>query len=66
MKYDKTPETLPKYIDKEAITEMLELAKAHKMRNYIMLLTLWKTGLRASELIHLRKIDIKTDMSVSL
>ena len=61
MKYDKVPKTLPKYVEKEVINEMLEAAKNHKMRNYIMLLTLWKTGIRASELINLKKIDIKSD-----
>jgi len=61
MKYDKALKTLPKYIEKEVINEMLDAAKNHKMRNYIMLLTLWKTGIRSSELINLRKIDIKSD-----
>ena len=61
MKYDTTPKTLPKYVEREVIIEMLEAARNHKMRNYIMILTLWKTGIRASELIHLKKIHIKSD-----
>jgi len=62
MKYDKVTKTLPKYVDKSVIIEMLDKAKQHKMRNYIMLLILWKTGIRASELVNLRKIDIKQDV----
>lgn len=61
MKYKNVSKTLPKYIDKNAISEMLEHAKCHKMRNYIILLILWKTGIRASELINIKKIDIKKD-----
>jgi len=61
MKYNKVTKTLPKYVDKSVISVMLDHAKSHKMRNYIILLILWKTGIRASELVNLRKIDIKTD-----
>ena len=61
MKYRNVAKTLPKYVDKSVINEMLEHARQHKMRNYIILLILWKTGIRASELINIRKIDIKTD-----
>jgi len=61
MKYNKVVKTLPKYVDKSVINVMLDRARQHKMRNYIILLILWKTGIRASELINLRKIDIKSD-----
>ena len=61
MKYENTHRKLPKYVDISVINEMLNHAKQHRMRNYIILLILWKTGIRASELINIRKLDIKSD-----
>jgi len=53
-----TSRTLPKYISKEEIMNMLDRAKKHRYRNYILLLTLWRTGMRNSELVNLKKQDI--------
>ena len=50
---------LPKYLTKTKIDEMLEQARNANKRNHLILLTLWRTGLRNSELVNLRKRDIK-------
>jgi len=55
----KKPEKLPKYLVKTKIDEMLERARIDNKRNYLILLTLWRTGIRNSELVNLRKGDIK-------
>jgi len=56
--YNPTPKTLPKYISKEEISNMMDKAKKDRYRNYIILLTLSRTGMRVSELVKLRKRDI--------
>jgi len=56
--YNPTPKTLPKYISKEEISNMMDKAKKDRYRNYIILLTLSRTGMRVSELVNLRKRDI--------
>ena len=53
-----TVKELPKYITNEEIMNILERAKKDRYRNYILLLTLARTGLRVSELVNLRKKDI--------
>ena len=55
----KKPKKLPKYLTKTKIDEMLERARNDDKRNYLILLTLWRTGMRNSELVNLRKGDIK-------
>jgi len=55
---DKTKNTLPRYCTKEVISNILDKAKKDRYRNYILLLTLWRTGLRVSELVNLKKQDI--------
>lgn len=59
----KTSKKLPYYYEKEVISSILDKANndknIHKNRNYLILLTLWRTGMRASEVINLRKEDIK-------
>ena len=52
------PKRLPKYISKEEILNILDKAKKDRYRNYILLLAFWRTGMRNSELINLRKEDI--------
>lgn len=52
---------LPKYISKGEIMNILERARKHRYRNYILLLTLWRTGMRVSEITNLRKQDIRTN-----
>jgi integrase/recombinase XerD len=60
--FDTTPRTLPKFISKEEISSMLSHAKNESKkfsyRNYIILMTLSRTGMRADELVKLRKRDI--------
>lgn len=53
-----TPKKLPKYITKEEIIKVLSTAKNDSYRNYIMLLTMWRTGIRRSEVINIQKRDI--------
>lgn len=56
---------LPKYISIEEISIMLDEAKnegkKHSYRNFIILMTLSRTGIRADEIVSLRKQDIKKD-----
>lgn len=52
---------LPKYADKSEVIEFLGQVKKDSMRNYLMLLTLWRTGIRVSELVRLKKSDLKED-----
>lgn len=63
--YNQTPKKLPKYLTKEEVDAILDKvnhdSKQHSRRNYIMLLTLWRSGMRVSDLIHLKKSDIKAD-----
>ena len=48
---------LPKYLTKQKIELILDRARPNK-RDYVLLLTLWRTGLRVSELTNLKKRDI--------
>ena len=53
------PKKLFKYYGKEQIDEVLERArKDSNQRNYLMILTLWKTGMRCADLTNLKKKDI--------
>lgn len=54
------PKILPKYLTKQKVEVVLERARSNK-RDYLLLLTLWRTGLRVSELTHLKKRDIEYD-----
>lgn len=47
-----------KYLTKEQVDIILDKARNDNKRNYLILLTLWRTGIRNSELIHLTKRDI--------
>lgn len=47
----KTPDKFPKYLGDSEIQEILKEAKKHKKRNYLILLTLYRTGLRSGELL---------------
>ena len=55
----KKPKKLPKYLTKTKIDELLEKARNDNKRNHLILLILWRTGMRNSELVNLRKRDIK-------
>ena len=56
--YNTKPKTLPKYISETEISFILDKAKKDRYRNYILLLTLWRTGMRNSEIIKLQKKQI--------
>jgi site-specific recombinase XerD len=49
---------LPKYLTDTEISHILDNAKKTNYRDFIILLTLWRTGMRNSELVNLRKNDI--------
>lgn len=50
---------LPKYIGKCKVDKLLEEAKKESRRDHLLLLTLFRTGVRVSELINIRKKDIQ-------
>lgn len=52
------PKKLFKYYRKEQINDVLERARGDNQRNYLMLFTLWRTGMRCEELTNLKKKDI--------
>ena len=60
-----TPHTLPKYLDKTVIEQMIDKAnhdtEKHGRRNHLVLTILWQTGMRVSELANLRKKDVQTN-----
>lgn len=59
----KQPKTLPHYLSTAEIETLLEAPRQttpRGMRDYAMLLTLYATGLRVSELVHLQLNDIDT------
>lgn len=53
------PKRLPKYITQTEISAMLDKAKKDRYRNYILLMTMARTGVRVSEIVNLRKRDIQ-------
>ena len=57
--FDKTPKTLPKYVENTVIMTMLEKAKKQRYRDYILLLVMSRTGMRVSEVTRLKKQDIQ-------
>jgi len=56
-----TPKKLYKYIAKTKVDAILEKARSDNTRNYLILVTLWRTGMRVSELTNLTKRDIHND-----
>lgn len=55
------PKRLPNYISKNEVSKILYNAKKHNKRNYLMLLILWRAGIRVSEVVKLEKRDICED-----
>ena len=47
------------YLELEQVETMLAAAKACSYRDYLILKTLWRTGMRVSELLHIRLQDIE-------
>ena len=60
-RFGNTQRTLPKYLTDEEVLAILERVKKIKKRDYLMMLLLWKTGLRVSEMQKLKKKDIRED-----
>lgn len=56
-----TPKKLPKYLTEEEVLTILDSAKKIKKRDYLMMLLLWRSGLRVSEVKNLKKKDIHDD-----
>jgi len=63
--FSESKKTLPKYLTKTEIDVILNQANhdngKHSRRNYLMLLTLFRTGMRVSDLVNLKKENIKED-----
>jgi len=57
------PKKLFKYLEKTKVEEILERARDNK-RNYLLILTLWRTGIRNIEIVSLKKRDIHHDRVV--
>jgi integrase/recombinase XerD len=47
------------YLELEQVEAMLTAAKACSYRDYLILKTLWRTGMRVSEILHMRLQDIE-------
>lgn len=66
--FNSQPKKLPKSVSKEVIEQMLDKARhdtnKHAKRNYLILLTLWRTGVRGAELLNIKKKDIQNDTIV--
>jgi len=54
------PVKLMKYLEKTKVDELLDRARSNK-RDFLLLNTIWKTGIRNEELTLLEKRDIKED-----
>jgi len=61
-----SPLKLPKYLEQSVIEQMIDKANhdngKHGRRNHLVLITLYQTGMRVSEVSNLHKKDIKDDM----
>lgn len=51
-------QSLPKYLKEKDIEKILENAQENSNRDHLIILTLYRTGLRVSELTNLKKKDI--------
>lgn len=55
------PKRLVKYLTQPQVNAILDRARNVNKRDYLIMLTLWKTGMRCDELTSLTKRDIKQD-----
>ena len=51
-------ESLPKFLKKSEVEEILERAQNEETEHYLILLTLWRSGIRVSELTNLKVEDL--------
>jgi integrase/recombinase XerD len=61
-RFKTAPKKLPKYLTEEEVLTILDSAKKIKKRDYLMMLLLWRTGLRVSEAKNLKKKDVREDV----
>jgi len=54
----KKPQKLLKYLTKTKVNEILNRARNDNRRNYLIILLMWRTGMRNSEVVKLKKQDI--------
>jgi site-specific recombinase XerD len=47
------------YLEKPQIDAMLEAALACNIRDYLLIILLWRTGIRVDELLHIRPRDLE-------
>ena len=47
------------YLEKDRVDLMLESANISNVRDYLIIRTLWRTGVRVSELLNIKPIDIE-------
>ena len=59
--FSTVPKKLPKWLTEEEVLTILNKAKEIKKRDYLLMLLLWRTGLRVSEAKNLKKKDIRED-----
>ena len=61
-RYDRSSDPdLPKYLRKSVIDRLLENAYKERKRDYLIMLTMFRTGMRVSEITNLEKQDIDFD-----
>lgn len=60
-KKERKPKKLFKYLEKTQVEQIIDRARNNNTRNYLILKTLWHTGMRCDELTNLKKKDIKKD-----
>jgi len=56
--FGESRDSLPKFTTDEVISTMLASAKKERYRDYILLLTLVRTGMRVSDIVKFKKRDI--------
>ena len=55
---------LSDYLEPEQVHAMLDAARVSGPRDYLIIKTLWETGMRASELLALTPADIEKEREV--
>lgn len=61
--YNTQPKKLYKYYNKSQIESVLEKSRSNQ-RDYLIMLTLWRTGMRVSELTKLKKKDLSEVITI--
>jgi len=61
MQYERKPKTLPKYLTKTKVDEILNKARERSTKDYLILVTMFRTGMRCSDLVNIIKRDVHVD-----